>query len=381
MRPDNRSTLGCFIQAGLAVATAFLLLADAGIGLASGRGPWPLVLVSGLVTAVMALLYRVDLELRASIAVGFSLTVTGVIFLVQGAMFWGFTETCALTLLMIMCVRRCATRQAIAFAVLIGISMLLMAFRARPLLADVLWSMMMAILAGAAIGVGAYLRSVDNRRARAMVGARQSERLELARDLHDFVAHHITGIVVQTQAARYVAQTSPEQTAEMLANIEGAAVQALASMRRLVTVLRTDPSEGAATRPAGGLAQVDELVTGFARGGPPATLEIDPGLVHRELPPEVATTVHRVVQESLTNARKHAADATLVRVTVRERANGVEVAVRDDGKGTGRRMPRDATGGGFGIVGLAERVRTVGGHLHAGPRPEGGWEVVAWFAV
>lgn len=379
MRPDNRSTLGCFIQAGLAVATAFLMLGDLAISAASGHGPWPLVLVSGLISAVMAQLKPLDLELRASIAVGFSLAVTCVVFVAHGDMFWGFTESAALTLLMIMCVRRCATRQAIAFAVLTGLAMVLMAFRARPLLADVLWFMMMAILAGSALGVGAYLRSVDNRRARAMSGARQSERLELARDLHDFVAHHITGIVVQTQAARYVAQTSPEQTAEMLAGIESAAVQALASMRRLVTVLRT--ADGAATRPAGGLAQVDELVTGFARGGPPATLDIDPGLVHRELPPEVATTVHRVVQESLTNARKYAADATLVRVTVRERAGGVEVAVRDDGKGAGRRMPRDAMGGGFGIVGLTERVRTVGGHLHAGPRPEGGWEVVAWFAL
>lgn len=381
MRRDNRTTLGCLLRAGLATAAGFLLLFDIGVSVASHDGLWPLIPVSGLITVLMALLDRMDLELRASIAVAFSLSVSGVGFVTGGVGLWGFAETCALTLLLILTVRYCHTRQAVAFAALLGLSVTLLGFRVGQALTGAVFAMMLALLAGAAIGVGTYLRSVDDRRARAMTGARQSERLELARDLHDFVAHHITGIVVQTQAARYVAQTDPAQTDEMLGEIEGAAVQALSSMRRLVSVLRADPDEGAATRPSGGLAQVDELVTGFSRGGPPAKLEIDPEVLHRTLAPEVATTVHRVVQESLTNARKYAGDASLVRVSVRERGGGIEVAVRDDGRGTARRLPRDARGGGFGIVGLAERVRTVGGNLHAGPRPEGGWEVVAWFGL
>ena len=377
---DDRSTIGCFIQVGLAVSGAILLLGDLGLGLAQGERAWPLGLASGLIAVVMALLRQMEVELRASITIAFSLVVTCLLF-VSGSMApYVFAETSAIALLLIYVIRYSRTRQAIALAGLLGLSMVLLGFRSGSPAVAVVFGMAFGLITGVAVGVGVYLRSVDSRRARAMAGARQSERLELARDLHDFVAHHITGIVVQTQAARYVAQTSPEQTTEMLSEIEDAAGQALASMRRLVSVLRADPDEeGGGTRPSGtGLTQVHELIDGFAHHRPPAKLEIDHDLAQRVLPPEIATTVHRVIQESLTNARKYAADATLVRVSIRERGGGLEVAVRDDGSGMRRRMPREASGG-YGIVGLAERVRTVGGHLHAGARPEGGWEVVAWF--
>lgn len=363
-----------------AAASAVLLLGDLGLGLEFGQGPWPLVLVSGVIASVMALLRPVDLETRVSITIAVSLVVTCLVFVAGGHSAPGFAETASMALLLILAVRFCRPRQAMALAGLLGLSMVMLGFRAGYVIPGAGVGMAFGLVAGAAIGVGAYLRSVDDRRSRAMSRARQSERLELARDLHDFVAHHITGIVVQTQAARYVAQTSPEQTTKMLGEIEGSAAQALASMRRLVSVLRADPEAGAGTRPSGsGLTQVHELMGGFAGGEPPARLEIDPGLAQRVLPPEIATTVHRVVQESLTNARKYAADATLVRVSIKERGGGIEVAVRDDGRGTRRRIMPGGASGGYGIVGLTERVKTVGGHLHAGPRPEGGWEVVAWF--
>lgn len=363
-----------------AAAAAVLLLGDLGLGLELGQGPWPLVLVSGLTASVMAVLRPVDLETRVSITIAVSLVVTCLVFVSGGHSAPGFAEVASMALLLILAVRFCRTRQAMALAGLLGLSMVMLGFRTGYVIPGAGVGMAFGLVAGAAIGVGAYLRSVDDRRSRAMSRARQAERLELARDLHDFVAHHITGIVVQTQAARYVAKTSPEQTAKMLGEIEGSAAQALASMRRLVSVLRADPEAGVGTRPSGsGLTQVHELMGGFAGGEPPARLEIDPVLAQRVLPPEIATTVHRVVQESLTNARKYAADATLVRVSIKERGGGIEVAVRDDGRGTRRRIMPGGASGGYGIVGLTERVTTVGGHLHAGPRPEGGWEVVAWF--
>ncbi|MGI5164408.1 sensor histidine kinase [Spirillospora sp. CA-253888] len=272
----------------------------------------------------------------------------------------------------------------VPMAVLVGGAVVAIPFRASPVSA-LLFSAPMAVLVAIAVGAGLYLRALDARRARALAGARRDERLELARDLHDFVAHHVTGIVVQAQAARFAAGSgavqSPEQLDRMFAGIEDAGTEALTSMRRIVGLLREAQDPGgrtgdaaAATRPVADLAQVQELVEGFT--DPPAELALAPDL--GALPPEVATSVHRVVQEALTNVRKHAADATAVRVGVARLPGGdVEVSVRDDGQGRGRRLPSS----GFGLAGLDERVEALGGTLRAGPRPEGGWEVVAVLPV
>lgn len=280
-------------------------------------------------------------------------------------------------------------------AVALTATLMALPFRASTI-AAVLFTAPLGVLAAVAIGVGLYLRAVDARRSRTLAAARRDERLELARDLHDFVAHHVTGIVVQAQAARFAAQSgagqSPEQLDTMFGGIEKAGTEALTSMRRMVGLLRDAQDAGAADgdagrtpggqgpdgdgapRPVGGLARVEEVVAAFSH--PPATLSLSPGL--GDLPPEVTTSVHRVVQESLTNARKHAADSTAVHVSVTRLADGsVEVAVRDDGQGRSRRLPSS----GFGLAGLRERIDAVGGLLRAGPRPEGGWEVVAVLPV
>jgi signal transduction histidine kinase len=225
----------------------------------------------------------------------------------------------------------------------------------------------MIVLVAPSIGIGAYFRALAARRVRALEAARQGERLELARDLHDFVAHHVTGIVVQAQAARYVAERGPEQTAAMFAAIEKSGTEALTSMRRLVGLLRDADTES--TRPLGDLDRLTDLVNGFT--DPPATLHLDTALP--DLAPETAASACRIVQEALTNVRKHAADATEVRVALARVAEGVEVSVRDNGQGRGRLLPS----GGYGLAGLHERVQALGGRLHTGPRPEGGWEVVA----
>ena len=267
--------------------------------------------------------------------------------------------------------------RVVPLGVLTGAAVVAMPLR-HGLLAVMLFSAPLGLLVGIALGAGLYLRAVDARRARVLADARRDERLELARDLHDFVAHHVTGIVVQAQAARYTAAAAaqdPERLDTMLGAIEAAGTEALTSMRRMVGLLR-DAQDGAegpgGTRPLAGMEEVRELVERFT--DPPATLTVDPAL--GTLAPEVAASVHRVVQEALTNARKHAADATCVRVSVSTPSHApgrVEVAVRDDGRGRGRRLPS----GGFGLAGLAERISAIGGELRAGPRPEGGWEVVA----
>ncbi|THV40103.1 sensor histidine kinase [Glycomyces buryatensis] len=222
------------------------------------------------------------------------------------------------------------------------------------------------------VGFGAYLYSMDKLRRETQDEVRRSERLELAREMHDFVAHHVTGIVVLAQAAQ-VADTNPQKS---FADIEEAGLAALTSMRRMVTMLR-EPDSGAGTNPLGDLAQIEDLVQRFSSEGTDATSFISPELAGR-VAPEIAATAHRVVREALTNTRKHARGAGHVRVVVAAAGTaGLEVSVRDDGRpGRGRLAE---SGGGLGLLGLTERVETVGGQFRAGPRDMGGWETVAWL--
>jgi signal transduction histidine kinase len=204
----------------------------------------------------------------------------------------------------------------------------------------------------------------------------------MAADLHDFVAHHVTGILVQTQVAQMLTTTEPERLDGILKDVERAAVEALDSMRRTVGLLREVPEtagvESSDVRPTGDLAALPELVEGFGGGpvGPKAMLLRDPSVPDR-LPHEIQSAAYRLVQEALTNVRRHAADATEVTVGLTHDGRALEVTVRDDGRG-GTRMPHAARGGGFGLVGLTERVTALGGELRTGSRADRrGWEVTA----
>ena len=158
---------------------------------------------------------------------------------------------------------------------------------------------------GSALAIGMWLRLLDIRRHLAIDTARRDERLELARELHDVVAHHVAGIVVQAQAARIVAAKRPGTLDATLAGIESAGNDALAAMRRVVSLLR-DPGDAGGVTP--GPEQLSELVGRFASHGPAVQLRLPDG--HPPpWPPEVATTVYRIVQEALTNVILHAVRA------------------------------------------------------------------------
>jgi signal transduction histidine kinase len=227
------------------------------------------------------------------------------------------------------------------------------------------------------IGFGAYLRSMDKLRRETQEEVRRAERLELAREMHDFVAHHVTGMVVLAQAAQ-VAATDPRKS---FADIEEAGLAALASMRRMVRMLRDDDA-GGGVNPLGDLSQIEDLVDRYSREGTDATCFISPELAGA-VAPEIAATAHRVVREALTNVRKHARGASRVRVVVAAAGgHGMEVSVRDDGRAARGRIGRESlaeSGSGLGLVGLRERVEAVGGQLRAQERPEGGWETAAWL--
>ncbi|WP_326825721.1 sensor histidine kinase [Streptosporangium sp. NBC_01756] len=249
-----------------------------------------------------------------------------------------------------------------------------------------------------AAAIGAYLRFQLERRKEAVSSVRRAERLELARELHDLVAHHITGIVVQAQAARVVAERQPEAVVPSLEAIAGAGADALTSMRRLVSVLRAE--DEAARSPGTRLMDMRVMVERFSAGGPRVAFEIGQGVTDETLTPEVMTTLHRVLQESLTNVRRHAPGAGWVEADLRLvgdhdgwASNGdrdargrpgptrsaVRLRVRNHGSAADIRVSR--LGGGFGLVGMAERVEALGGRLVAGPTPEGAWEVLAEFLV
>ncbi|MEU9455679.1 histidine kinase [Streptomyces sp. NPDC048277] len=233
-----------------------------------------------------------------------------------------------------------------------------------------------------AAGIGGYLRSTDNRRRRAVLQARREQRLHMARVLHDFVAHEVTGMVLEVQAAQ-VSAYEPEQHQALLTRVEQAGLRALDSMDRTLQTLREAEAEQDAppgqepaqpTTRLYGLADVSDLVRRFAESNSVTTeLNLDEVLVGT-LPREIDETAYSLVLESLTNVRRHAVSARLVTVTV-ERADEslLRVCVVND-RSSGKPLLPDRKGGGTGLVGLDERFKTLGGALTAGPAGDG-WQV------
>ncbi len=194
--------------------------------------------------------------------------------------------------------------------------------------------------------------------------AASDERARIAREMHDVVAHGLTVIVVQADGARYAAARDPEVATETLARIAGTGREALTDMRQLLGLLRSD--EASARSPLPGLDDLPALV----REG--EVVDADLRGLDRPVPVAVGLTTYRLVQEALTNVRKHAGPGAHAQVAVRVDATTVVVEVVDDGRGA---AAEDA--GGLGLVGMRERVDVHGGTLVTGPRPGGGFGVRA----
>jgi signal transduction histidine kinase len=224
-----------------------------------------------------------------------------------------------------------------------------------------------------AVAVGLALRFADHRRRAVAEAIRREERLTLARELHDVVAHHITGIVLQAQAARVISRDNPRELDQTLDEIETAGTEAMTAMRRVVTLLR-DPDDAAATSPGSG--QIASLVRRFDGYGPPVRLNL--GADQETWPPEVAATVYRIIQESLTNIARHAARARSADISVTQDQEEITVQVTDDAPPGPSRLPHR---GGHGLAGMRERVQALGGTLRAGPQPGTGWQVHATLPV
>jgi len=223
-----------------------------------------------------------------------------------------------------------------------------------------------AVLAAAAAGGAAFRYRAESRR-RALDQIRSQERVGLARELHDTVAHHVSAIAVQAQAGRTLAGQRPEAALEALAVIEGEASRTLAEMRAMVRVLR----DGARAEYAPQLGVTD--LASLARRDPVPVVDVEvPGDL-AGLPLQLDATVYRLAQEALTNALRHARNASRVEIRVVEGGGRLRLRVTDDGQID----PVRPASHGFGLLGMKERVQLLGGTLHAGPAPGGGWAVDA----
>ncbi|MFF5075936.1 sensor histidine kinase [Actinoplanes sp. NPDC000266] len=220
-----------------------------------------------------------------------------------------------------------------------------------PGVAETVAGVAMVLLAGA---LGASVRYRAVAREQLIARAKLQEREQLARELHDTVAHHVSAIAIQAQAGLFLARSSSLSGAtEALETIDREAARTLAEMRTMVSALR-DPGHR--------IADIEELA---------ADVEFRGDLTN--LPPAVEGALYRVTQESITNAHRHARQATRVRVEVTGNATDVQLTVSDDGA----RVAAAPGPAGFGLAGMTERVTLLGGTLTAGPGPDRGWTVRA----
>jgi signal transduction histidine kinase len=197
------------------------------------------------------------------------------------------------------------------------------------------------------------------------------ERLRIARELHDVVAHSLSVIGVQAGAARLVldADPNPPRAREAVAAIEATANQAMGEMRRALGILRDTEPSGAALAPLPGLGQLPALLGQLRMAGLPVGLTV--AGPPQPLPTSIDLSAYRIVQEALTNTLKHA-KASRAEVVVCYGAGELTVEVTDDGRGT---SPATAGTDGAGTIGMRERAALFGGELQVGPRPQGGYAV------
>lgn len=351
--------------------------------------PDPVVHLVGGLGSCLAVAALLGFGLRArrfapaagAVAGGVSIAVSAVTFAGREpgdaeTMTWFFLEAAALTGLVYLAVLWGA-RAAGSAAVVPAFATAFLLFRfdsgeAGPgqLVGAAVWLAPAAIAAGVAL----YLRWLAAGRRRAVLEARREQRLALANDLHDFVAHDISEIVAQAQAGRIVFGGDRPELAKLLERIETAGVRALGSMDRTLALLRnaTQDSTGEAARaPVGGVDDLAALVERFNEGGgPQAALELRlSGPVARE----TGAVVHRAVTEALTNVRRHAPTAATVTIELAEVDGALRLRVEDDGRDAPRPSSRDSSG--LGLAGMAERAESLGGGFEAGPREPSGWRI------
>ncbi|WCO68104.1 histidine kinase [Iamia majanohamensis] len=345
------------------VLVAVLALVTVGEGLLRPDVPWPPWSIGWALLCVFPLLVRRSHPLAAVVVAFGAQTVAGLGPELAGRDYAVLDATAVVLLFPYSLCRWASGRDAV-----VGMAFVLACHLGRePLYGSTAASMVVGagfLMFPAALGASIRFRATA--RQRSVEQVRLQEREELARELHDTVAHHVSAIAIQAQAGRAVAAADPSRAASVLEVIEGAATEALAEMREVVGILRTGAAERA---PAPGVADIARL-TEAGPGALRVEVDLRGDLGHLTGPVDAA--LYRLAQESITNARRHARGARRVAVRVEGTGDAVRLEVRDDGRGG-----RDGREPGYGLVGMAERVELLGGTFSAGPAPTGGWTVTA----
>lgn len=330
--------------------------------------PWRPLVTLLAVGLTPTLLWRRHHPL-ASVLVGFGVAgLLSVLQMATGERDLGLASMTAILILLYSLARWGSGRElALGMPFVVAVVALGMVASAAGLV-DVVGGILFVLLFIAGGAVARYRADLSARHQREL---RAEERLSLARELHDTVAHHMSAIAVQAQAGGVVARATPDRAAEIFAAIEAEASRALADMRDLVGVLRDDPWEPYA--PAQGVADLSSL----ARTDVTPRVEVAVADSALGLPRAVDAAVYRLAQEAVTNALRHARGASFVRIEVCRVPEGVSVQVTDDGL----TRPGHREQPGFGLTGMTERAHLLGGSLRAGPGPAGGWVVQAMLPV
>ena len=205
------------------------------------------------------------------------------------------------------------------------------------------------------------------------------ERLRIARELHDVIAHSMSVIAVQSAVGNHVIDSQPAEARQALAAIEATSRSALTEMRRLLGVLRQEGEPRGSLTPAPGLADLSALAGQVRDAGLTVWINVDGQ--RGPVPPGIDLSAYRIIQEALTNVIKHAAAAP-ASVTIRYRPDSVTVEIADQGAGAPAvGVPAPRAGSGHGIIGMRERVAVFGGEFSAGPGADGGFRVRACFPI
>jgi signal transduction histidine kinase len=204
-----------------------------------------------------------------------------------------------------------------------------------------------------------------------------SERSRIAREMHDVVAHSMSVIAVQAAAGREIVHANPDKAADVFARIESVGRESLAELRRMLGVLRDSGGGDASLSPQPGIADIAAAVAQSSASGVATELVVDGR--QRDIAPGIELAAYRIVQEALTNVRKHAGRTASATVRVSYEADALVVDVTDDGSGAATSL--SGTGAGHGLIGMRERVEIYGGEFTSGPRRGGGYAVRAVLPV